>query len=69
VRWDRAGVHWAIRRQLVVKLARFPGRKRHTTQTTEATRTSSAGTPPSATRASAPCRTSALDQLVWPGGR
>jgi hypothetical protein len=28
--WDRAGVHWAIRRQLVVKLARFPGRKRHT---------------------------------------
>src|ERR1700741_4298882 len=30
VRWDRAGVHWAIRRQFVVKLAGFPGRKRHT---------------------------------------
>ena len=35
-------------------------------------RISSVGTPStfaSATRASAPCRTKALDQLVWPGGR
>src|SRR6516225_369005 len=30
VRWDRAGVHWAIRRQLIVKSARVSGRKRHT---------------------------------------
>jgi hypothetical protein len=29
VRGDRAGVHWAVRRQLVAKLARFPARKRH----------------------------------------
>jgi hypothetical protein len=36
------------------------------------TRMSSAGTPStsaSATRASAPYRTRAFDQLVWPGGR
>ena len=36
------------------------------------TRISSAltpSTPASAAPASAPCRTSALDQLVWPGGR